>query len=92
MNEMVDSVAVSFDFQHGSRLIFSGWPFTGFFSEHYWRAWTELNRTEASVKSATHRGPRSCTPHVYASICIALYFLSDRLLMRMRLHYFVQLW
>jgi len=32
------SVAVSFE--QGSRLIFSGWPFTDFFSENYWRDWT----------------------------------------------------
>jgi len=27
----------------GSRLIFSGWPFTDFSSENYWRDWTELD-------------------------------------------------
>jgi len=35
------SVAVSFE--QGSRVIFSGWPFTDFSSENYWRDWTELN-------------------------------------------------
>jgi len=34
------SVAVSF--KHGSRLIFSGWPFTDFSPENYWRDWTQL--------------------------------------------------
>jgi len=38
------SVAVSFE--QGSILIFSGWPFTDFSSENYWRDWTELNWTE----------------------------------------------
>jgi len=38
------SVAVSFE--QGSRLIFSGWPFTDISSENYWTDWTELNWTE----------------------------------------------
>ena len=39
------SVAVSFE--QGSRLLFSGWPFTDFFSENYWRDWTDLNWTDS---------------------------------------------
>ena len=49
--------SVAGSFKQGSRLIFSGWPFTDFFSENYWRDWTELNWTAESVGKWSQQRP-----------------------------------